>query len=81
MDGTKLKYLNWAEKSTKEHKCVKMSLLDHDLGKWTDDNCNEKYQVICQKKQASKNVLSDDIRNLTSQIQKLHAENQQIKSK
>ena len=67
MDGRDKKFENWDENAVKDgiNKCVQMSLETPDLGKWTDDNCNKKYLIACQKNQLSKAVLQQQINNLT----------------
>ena len=75
MDGKTLIYQNWGENAIKDgnSKCVQMSLAKSDLGKWTDDLCQKKYLMVCQKKQTTKTVLSEEIRNITKFIGKQQA--------
>ena len=77
MDGSDKGYENWDENAIKDgnDKCVQLSLSPLNLGKWTDDNCNKKYLIACQKKQPSKNVLEQQINNLTSQVNSLTSNN------
>ena len=79
MDGKELKFENWDENAIKDgnNKCVQMSLGQSELGKWTDDLCQKKYQIICQKKQTTESVISEDVKNLTKVIDK---QQEQIKS-
>ena len=72
MDGTIFHYQNWDENSVKDgnNKCVDMFINDSDLGQWMDDNCNKKYLIACQKKQATKTILSEEVKNLTNVIEK-----------
>jgi len=69
-DGNELSYTNWHKNAIKDgsSKCVQMSLVKSHLGKWTDDNCNKKFLVACQKETSSKTVLEDKFNNLTKVI-------------
>ena len=90
MDGNAVEFENWGENAMKDgkSKCVQMSLADSELGKWTDDNCQKKYQIICQKKQSTNTVISDEVNNLTKVvdkqqelIEKLNKEQQDLTNK
>ena len=73
MDGQSVEgYENWDENAIKDgnDKCVQLSLSQNNLGEWTD-NCNKKYLIACQKKQSSKNVLQQQINNLTNNVNNL----------
>ena len=72
MDGTQYRYENWGENAIKDgsNRCVQMSLTESELGLWTDDNCNKKFLFVCQKKQSSKSVIEDQIKNLTNFVEK-----------
>ena len=76
IDGTQYQYQNWGENAIKDgsNRCVKMSLTDNDLGQWTDDNCNRKYLIVCQKKQSRKSVLNDEVKNMKIEIDKLKSD-------
>ena len=52
-------------------------MADSELGKWTNDNCQKKYQIICQKKQMNKTVIGEDVRNLTKVVEKLIMKNEE----
>ena len=77
MDGKPLFHQNWGENSVKDgnSKCVQISLAKADLGKWTDDLCRRKYLIVCQKKQTTRTVLSEDLKNITKFIEKLQTRN------
>ena len=72
IDGNDMSYQNWDENAVKDgiNKCVDMLTFDSDLGKWMDDNCNKKYLIACQKKQDTKTVLIEEVKNLTNVIEK-----------
>ena len=72
MDGKPLFYPNWNVNAIKggNSKCVQMSLAKADLGQWTDDLCQKKYLIVCQKKQSSRTVLSEELKNITKFIEK-----------
>ena len=73
IDGNDMSYQNWDENAVKDgiNKCVDMVTYESDFGKWIDDNCNKKYLIACQKKQDTKTVLSQQVKNLTNVIEKL----------
>ena len=75
MDGKRLIYANWDENAIKDgnSKCVQMSLAESDLGQWMDDLCQKKYLIVCQKKQLTKTVSTEEFKNLTKFIEKLQA--------
>ena len=72
IDGNDMSYQNWDENAVKDgiNKCVDMLTVESDLGKWMDDSCNKKYLIACQKKQDTKTVLSEEVKNLTNVIEK-----------
>ena len=74
IDGTQYQYQNWGENAIKDgsNKCVQKSLIDSELGQWTDDNCYRKYVIVCQKKQSSKSVITEQVRNLTNVIDNMN---------
>ena len=82
MDGKPLFYQNWGENSGRDgnSKCVQLSLAKADLGKWTDDLCRRKYLIVCQKKQSTRTVLSEELKNITKFIGKLQATNEKLQA-
>ena len=72
IDGNDMSYQNWDENAVKDgiNKCVDMLIYESELGKWMDDRCTRKYLIACQKKQDSKTVLSEQVKNLTNVIEK-----------
>ena len=71
MDGSDNKYDNWDENTVKNgnNKCIQMSIIGSEFGKWTDDDCSRKYLMACQKKLANKNNLEKDLTNHTKIIE------------
>ena len=71
MDGNDVKYENWDENAIKDgnSKCVQMSTIGSNIGQWMDDLCQKKYLIACQKKQASKTVFEEQVKNLTNIIE------------
>ena len=72
IDRNDMTYQNWDENAVKDgiNKCVDMVTYESDFGEWIDDNCNKKYLIACQKKQDTKTVLSQQVKNLTNVIEK-----------
>ena len=71
-DYIPVSYQNWDSNAIKDgsNQCVDMITNDVNIGKWMDDNCNKKYLIACQKKQNSKTVLGEEVKNLTEVIEK-----------
>ena len=71
LDGTDSNYNNWSEESVREgsEPCVRMSLLNRTLGKWTDSSCKRLGLIVCQKRQvlsfdSLKDIIEDMIENI-----------------
>ena len=66
MDGTQFQYQNWGENAIKDgsNRCVQMSLTVNGLGQWTDDNCNRKYLIACQKRQYREPTVEEQVEQL-----------------
>ena len=76
LDGNELKYENWSENAVKDgnSKCVQISLSDNEHGKWTDDLCERKYLIACQKP-THNDKLNQDIQNLKGENNVLKGKN------
>ena len=73
MDGTDSNFTNWSEDAIREgsESCVRMSLMNRTLGKWTDSSCKRHALIVCQKRQElSLNSLKDFIEDLVETIDK-----------
>ena len=66
IDDTKLNYQNWGKNANNNgiNKCVLMSLSQSERGKWTDDPCDRKYLIACQKQQVNNKYLNDQVKHL-----------------
>ena len=73
VDRNNVVYENWGQNAIKDgkNKCTRMSLTNSELGKWTDDDCERMYLIVCQKLQSTKTVLAQLIQNFTKHIDRL----------
>jgi hypothetical protein len=52
-DGSKLGFTNWAKgnpRNKTDHNCVQMISDSSPIGEWTDEFCDKKHIIVCQKK-------------------------------
>ena len=77
IDGSDVKgFDNWDKNADKkgDNKCVQMAIKGSDIGKWSDDECNTKYLMACEKKQNNGNDMQQQINSLNKIVNTLSLE-------